>query len=217
MLFHFHLRSWSVHFPSNTPAIRSATPHKYTTTSPNSTLKIAKMSTDTDIFSTPHYFSAPDKSPAPNVPSVPSDVCYFYKLSGEIHNGVYEYAEDCPLRFRRDHSSDSEKFYRHELDRPAHQGVPNFRKALSEALLEANQLQYVNKQMRAETLGLGLRYNESSFLGVGELGYFVQWCAPSHLGRLRMLTFEYFGLSHLGEAAETPKFFDFATSIPKFL
>jgi hypothetical protein len=151
--------------------------------------------------------------------SAPDDACYFLNLSGELRNHVYEYVltASCPLRFRRAHPDDYGKFYRHQDNFTSHQDITDITNAFPDALLQANQLQYVNKQLRAEMLGLGLGHNELTFLDVEDLGYFLQRCAPFHLGRLRTLTFEYFASSQLAGAAGTLTIFQSCDMHPRAL
>jgi hypothetical protein len=124
------------------------------------------------------------------------DRCHFFRIPAELRNGIYEYAltEDLPIRFDRPIRVDSRGFGLHGVwsrqisKAPGNRDLSTFVSALSNPLLEINQLRFVNKHLYAETRGLALRYNDLSFSYVMDAGYFLENCAPSHLSRIRRLT-----------------------------
>jgi hypothetical protein len=127
------------------------------------------------------------------------DCCHLFRKPAELRNAMYEYAltDGRPMHFDRPIRFDSRGFGPHgvsskQISRtPGCHGLSAFMSALSNQLLEINQLRFVSKQLYAETHGLALRYNDLSFSNVKDAGYFLEHCAPFHLPRIRTLTVQW--------------------------
>jgi hypothetical protein len=123
--------------------------------------------------------------------------CPFLELPGELRNVIYAHAlyEPAGLRFRQDDygigrlenassavpskpslvfaTCKTENITRREIDTAASRA--------------ANQLQYVSREIRKETRGLGIRYNEISFDRLNDIFSFIALCPKSENKHLRML------------------------------
>ncbi|KAH7075021.1 hypothetical protein FB567DRAFT_596966 [Paraphoma chrysanthemicola] len=169
-----------------------------------------------------------------------SDTCHFFRLPGELRNVIYAYVLSRPggLLFRVSSKGESQlllkasaiRRYRH---RPAYEiAILTAKDILGDStngtMHEKNQLQYVNREMRLETRGLGVRFNQITFLGCHDFRNFIAMCPNIHKSYLRHLTIEcsFYGLcSKRSEAVNSERSaksdsmhalaFDFCDANPK--
>lgn len=123
--------------------------------------------------------------------------CSFLELPGELRNAIYSYAlrEPAGLRFRQDDYGVG----RLEITSLAVPSTPTVyfatcktenivkREIAKAALGAANQLQYVNHELRKETRGLGIRCNDLSFDKLRDLLSFISICPNTETQYLRKL------------------------------
>jgi hypothetical protein len=111
---------------------------------------------------------------APNIPRAPDagHVCHFLQLSAELRNMIYAYALSEPngLIFLLNRSKIGQLCIKPTSASPAlPDAVNKANKSTSsdrpkdDASCTANQLQYVSHELRHETRGLGVRYNDLTF------------------------------------------------------
>jgi hypothetical protein len=122
--------------------------------------------------------------------------CYFLRLPGELRNLIYAYAlsEAAGLEVRYD-SQGIPRLYR--------LGVTNRAPDISTILIndiweaadgaefypgDANQLQYVSRELRRETRGLGIRFNSLSFDKYTDFLAFLNTCPSAHTQYIRQIT-----------------------------
>jgi hypothetical protein len=128
-----------------------------------------------------------DMSPDPRVPSA-DGYCHLFRLSGEIRNLIYAYTlavdQDGPLRYRTgSHGKGSIVANGTTSTAPG----PTKRKKPGERTPDANQLRLVNRQLRQETHGLILRYNDLKFGSIAYLTTFLKSCPSFQFAHLRIL------------------------------
>lgn len=118
------------------------------------------------------------------------DRCHLFLIPGEIRNTIYEYVltKERAIRLERRGNDSQGKWYNGIASIPGQHDMSTLASSLSDALLEVNQLRFVNKQLYAETRGLALRYNDMSCSAAKDITEFLEHCAPSHLCRIRLLT-----------------------------
>jgi hypothetical protein len=124
----------------------------------------------------------------------------FLELPGELRNTIYSYAlsEPAGLRFRQDdycigrlESMDSPVPPRQLVSIMTCKTEAMVRKDVARnASRVANQLQYVNKELRRETRGLGIRYNDLFFEQLHDALLFIDICPQEviqYLGTLKLI------------------------------
>ncbi|KAF2244822.1 hypothetical protein BU26DRAFT_553930 [Trematosphaeria pertusa] len=115
--------------------------------------------------------------------------CHLMRLPGEIRNIIYEYALTEPdgLTYRNSEFC-AARLVAHE---PGDAGLNSGTRL---DYVEANQLQYVSREMRRETRGLGIVYNDLTFVGTSnnlatsQFALFLRVCASRHLDYIRTIT-----------------------------
>jgi len=124
-------------------------------------------------------------------------VCPFLNLPGELRNMIYAHAlcEPASLRFWQDEygigrleSTTPTVILRPAATVATGKKYPTGKKEklLRVALRAANQLQYVSHELRAETRGLGIRYNDISFDYLRDVLAFISLCPQSEAQYLRL-------------------------------
>ncbi|KAH7064453.1 hypothetical protein BKA63DRAFT_496785 [Paraphoma chrysanthemicola] len=169
-----------------------------------------------------------------------SNNCHFFRLPGELRNVIYAYVLSKPggLLFRVSSHGDTQLLLkasaiRRYRPKPAYEIAVLAAKGMLDERIngtmhENNQLQYVNREMRLETRGVGVRFNQITFLGCHDFRDFTAMCPDIHKSYLRHMTIDssFYGLcSNRSEAlssATVPKSnsmhslaFDFCRAFPR--
>lgn len=179
-------------------------------------------------------------TPTKSATTEASNICHFFRLPGELRNAIYAYVLSKPggLLFRVSSRGETQLLLkasaiRRYRRRPAYEiavlpakGILDDR--MNGTMHEKNQLQYVNREMRLETRGLGVRFNQITFLGCHDFRDFIAMCPHIHKSYLRHLTIEssFYGLcSKRSEAVNSEKSaksnsmhalaFDFCDAFPR--
>jgi hypothetical protein len=121
------------------------------------------------------------------------NICHFSQLPGELRNKVYEYAltEENGLIFQIENNVGilrSGTVTTEVAPECAHMNPSPHAQPYTAS---ANQLQYVSRQLRAETKGLGIRFNDITFVGEKAIKHavrFLKVLPPSELRYLRTIT-----------------------------
>lgn len=126
-----------------------------------------------------------------------SNGCYFLRLPGELRNLVYAYAlsEPAGLEFRYD-SQGIARLYHFGAAKPS----PEISSTITDEGLEAhggesemsdaNQLQYISRDIRRETRGIGIRYNRLTFDNLVNFMAFLETCPSTHTKHIRHITID---------------------------
>jgi hypothetical protein len=129
-----------------------------------------------------------------------SNICHLFRLSAELRNDIYAYALPRPSGV---HFSNTEHDGWHLV-----RSSPFF-SARYQTSQAANQLQFVNHQLRVETRHLSSRYNDIIFATLSDLLLFKELCPTNqfrHLRRVRVTEPGPFSIKRrrLGKHISTP-------------
>jgi hypothetical protein len=115
-------------------------------------------------------------------------MCHLFDLPAEVRNTIYEYALTFPhgLRYYHDPCFVTDHMQVADADSltnpPAHWEPEDHAFLITQ---DANQLKFVNKQLRLETYSLVLRYNDIFFYDVQDTTLFLTRCSTSYYRHIR--------------------------------
>lgn len=166
---------------------------------------------------TPYSMAVQARSTRKVNPSIPANdgTCHFFRLSGELRNGIYAYVLTEPegllylekidrstklvanseanlaLMDAQDVEDDVRAAKRRKIGKNQ---MASTKKSAKKPVVDANKLQYVNWQLRHETRALGLQYNDLLFVGspngtaTERLSTFLRHCSDRNQTQIRQIT-----------------------------